>query len=562
MKYHIYKQGKSISIEIESKAINSGGEGKIYRIISPYDYHDYCVKIYNEQAHAVRNQNKIEYMVLNAPNNIDMHNIRICWPKHSLFDNQGNFVGFVMRLAFPHSRDLKILSIYHIGKTIEEKYPKHHDWHHRFELTSSKGVLNRIKMIHNWALAVEIIHETRKYVLVDVKPDNVLATADGRISIVDTDSFQINDTVNVYRGPVATPEYFSKFAKIIERQNKLQTEDCDNFALAVSFYKILIGSHPYSGFRLKPPYNTDEYADIASHIDAELFAFGNKTNYIEFLTSNNMHERFHSLPYLLRRMFDIAFTQQRNLPKASEWRHAFRQILNGQGNLKSNTIVKFDSTNNLEMKCLCVLVIDVSGSMNLCINSLNASIDKFIRDLRDGKSEFNECSKDTIELAIIQFDRDVKILMSPTLINEQTPIPILTVRGLTTNTFDALDAAIKIVEDRKYDYKQHGISYYRPWIVLLTDGNPNPLKIEQLNTYSAKITDDISNQKYTLTAIGIGEKIDKNILSMLSNGNYSVIDKSGFSKLFQFLSASLCVTNNNPQDDLLGHLEDSFSISL
>ena len=72
-----------------------------------------------------------------------------------------------------------------------------------------------------------------------------------------------------------------KFAKHIERQKRLQTVDCDNFALAVAFYKILIGTHPFSGFKLKPPYNTDEYADISSHIEAELFAFGNKTDYIE-----------------------------------------------------------------------------------------------------------------------------------------------------------------------------------------------------------------------------------------------------------------------------------------
>lgn len=563
MIYYIHRQGKDVAIETESAELSSGGQGKIYKICSPYEFKDYCVKIYKNKNHIDENKNKIQYMVLNQPKNIDMHNIRICWPQYSLYDNKGQFVGFVMRLAFPQSRDLKILSIHSIGKTIEEKYPKYPQWHNKFELTDSSGTLNRMKMLHNWALAVELIHETNRYVIVDVKPDNVLATADGRISIVDTDSFQINDGINVYRGPVATPEYFPKFAKHIERQKRLQTVDCDNFALAVAFYKILIGTHPFSGFKLKPPYNTDEYADISSHIEAELFAFGNKTDYIELLSVNNMHERYKTLPLILRTMFNAALTKQSKLPQAIEWKNAFKKVLNGQGNLKPNTDIKFNSIHNSEMKCLCVLVMDVSGSMKLCINSLNSALDKFIRDLRKGINGFNECSKECVELSIVQFDKDVKVLLSPSLVEQIHTIPLLTVRGLTTNTFEALDTAFNIVETRKNQYKELGISYYRPWIILLTDGNPNPLNNDVLNRYSNKISKDIASQKYMLTAIGIGEDIDKDILSMLSDGNYSIIKRGGFSRFFQFLSASISASDKGcPQDDLLGEIEESFSVEL
>ncbi|MBQ2980150.1 MAG: VWA domain-containing protein [Bacteroidaceae bacterium] len=565
MIYYIHRQGKDVAIETETKELSSGGQGKIYKISSPYEFKDYCVKIYKNKKHIDENKNKIQYMILNQPKNIDMHNIRICWPEYSLYDNKGQFVGFVMKLAlgFPKSRDLKILSIYSFGKTIKEKYPECKEWHDKFELTKSSGTLNRMKMLHNWALAVELIHETKKYVIVDVKPDNVLATADGRISIVDADSFQINDGANVYRGPVATPEYFPKFAKYIERQKRLQTIDCDNFALAVAFYKILIGTHPFSGFKLKPPYNTDEYADISSHIEAELFAFGKKTDYIEYLSINNMHERYKTLPLILRSMFKSALTNQSNLPMATEWKNAFKQVLNGQGAFKPHADVKFNSTPNSEMKCLCVLVLDVSGSMKLCINSLNEALDKFIRDIRKGVNGFNESSKECIELSIIQFDKDVKVLHYPSLVEQITNIPILTVRGLTTNTLCALDTAFDVVEKRKREYKDLGIPYYRPWIILLTDGNPNPLNQNELNKYASKISNDIAEYKYMLTAIGIGEKIDKNILSMLSDGNYSFIKQNGFSKFFQYLSASI----SNPDkccshDDLLGEIDDSLSIML
>ena len=70
-------------------------------------------------------------------------------------------------------------------------------------------------------------------------------------------------------------------------------------------------------------------------------------------------------------------------------------------------------------------------------------------------------------------------------------------------------------------------------------------------------------KKYIFTAIGIGTDIDKDILSKLSNGNYSVITKTGFSKFFQFLSASIsAVERKDPQEDLLGEIEESFSVEL
>ena len=50
---------------------------------------------------------------------------------------------------------------------------------------------------------------------------------------------------------------------------------------------------------------------------------------------------------------------------------------------------------------------------------------------------------------------------------------------------------------------------------------------------------------------------------MLSDGNYSLIKRSGFSNFFQFLSASISATGKvNPQNDLLGEIEESFSVEL
>lgn len=42
-----------------------------------------------------------------------------------------------------------------------------------------------------------------------------------------------------------------------------------------------------------------------------------------------------------------------------------------------------------------------------------------------------------------------------------------------TALVDAVDEAIDIVNNRKKWYKSTGQPYYRPWIILITDGEPN-----------------------------------------------------------------------------------------
>ena len=180
MEYQIYNNGKVTRIELATSEISSGGQGRIFKIQNPGFFHGYCAKIYKDANHASSNREKIEYMVVNKPTNKDMANIRICWPKYIIYNNQSEFCGYLMPLAFDGSRDLKIIEIYSVGKTIEQKYPKFPEWHKKYELDTPQGFINRIKMLHNWALATEIIHNSGKYIIVDLKPENVLATPDCR----------------------------------------------------------------------------------------------------------------------------------------------------------------------------------------------------------------------------------------------------------------------------------------------------------------------------------------------------------------------------------------------
>lgn len=556
MQYLAVGKGKKFTVELDEKPVNGGGQGNIFCISYPYDCSQYCAKIYKTGKHAKESENRLKYMVNNRPTYTEMQKIRICWPDYLLYDKDNVFVGYIMPLAFEDSRDLKIIETYTFNQTIAEKYPGFRQWN-KFDFSNSNGFVRRLQMLKNWALAVDIIHKTHKYILVDIKPENVLATENGLISIVDTDSMQINDGANVFKGPVATPEYFSKLSRQIQQQGGLQTTYCDLFALGVSFYKILTGTHPFSGFRLLPPYDTDEYCNIASHIDADLFAFGKNREYIEFLSEYNLHQRFLDLPSDIKSLFLRTFNSTTNYPSAEEWVNVLHAHIHKSGLRNPRSFQGEAPLTNTEARCLCVLVFDVSGSMATSEEAMNEAISSFVENLWLGVGGFSPASRDSVELGVIQFDSKPIVLRQPNLISSCSDAPILQVNNGLTNTAAAIDKAIHMVEQRKCHYKQVGIPYYRPWIVLVTDGNPDPYKESVMGHAVSKVKYGIQHKKFIFNAIGIGKKVDEEFLKAISSNNYKRISRKNFSSLFRTLSCSLnSLSKGFDNDDPLEGLVD------
>lgn len=303
-----------------SAQLGKGGQATVYKLSSPSIFKDDCVKIYLDISKFQRD--RIEFMIANPPHCSDVEStqFRICWPKTVVYDSSNRAVGYIMPLAFPKSRDLKILDFYAAGKSIADhrSFKDDRDWHNKYERYDKKGLVNRMKMMHNWALAVYRIHSVGRYVIIDIKPENILATSDGRISIVDTDSFQITNTSGamLFNGPAFTEDYFPKIAYTLKQNNRPFTIECDLFALSVIFYKILIGVHPYAGVIKKSPYT--ECNTIREAIENDLFAFGDRRSYLT-LPPNSIHNNLSNIPVSIQRMFSHAFAIKPQLPTAKEW---------------------------------------------------------------------------------------------------------------------------------------------------------------------------------------------------------------------------------------------------
>ncbi len=97
-------------------------------------------------------------------------------------------------------------------------------------------------MCFNLSAALSQIHSYGSYVLVDIKPDNIMIRPDGLISIIDMDSTEViaNGRL-IFPAQVATPEYtppeYGKSIRNIEKD--IIGETWDRFGIAVIFYRIL-----------------------------------------------------------------------------------------------------------------------------------------------------------------------------------------------------------------------------------------------------------------------------------------------------------------------------------
>ena len=208
-----------------------------------------------------------------------------------------------------------------------------------------------------------------------------------------------------------------------------------------------------------------------------------------------------------------------------------------------------ESAVNQEMKCLCVFVLDVSGSMRGArLEALNQGMKDFYSEIQGGEG-VSEKLIDQLEVAIIQYDEEVKTLRDPKLLDEEEIPPVLEERGSTTETVVAMEEAIRMVEERKAWYKETGQKYYRPWIVVMTDGEPygNRASQSDIDAISARVAADAAAKKYTMIGIGVGEA-NMDLLRKMC-GKALPLSGTKFTEFFKWLSNSLSTVSKSKEGE-------------
>ena len=203
---------------------------------------------------------------------------------------------------------------------------------------------------------------------------------------------------------------------------------------------------------------------------------------------------------------------------------------------------------NREERCAVVLVLDTSGSMagkriNLLNDAVHAFHDYIMAD---------PLVSTKVDIAIVSFSHFV-VWQDFVNANQFNP-PALRADGGTIISFP-LDVALDMVTKRKDTYRLNGISYHRPWIVLITDGTPEHDTDDSIDATSSRLRQAEDLRQCSLFTITCGEANQQETVNLLRdkiappNRPPKKTTEANFRELFNWLSNSLVAVSQSSPDD-------------
>ena len=188
------------------------------------------------------------------------------------------------------------------------------------------------------------------------------------------------------------------------------------------------------------------------------------------------------------------------------------------------------------------LVLDVSGSMaGAPIDELQAGVELFFKAIRE-----DEVAQHAAEIAIVTFGGGAQKKLDFLAISRQQ-VPNLYASG-DTPMGEAVSLALDLLEARKNEYRNAGVDYFPPWMVVKTDGQPT----DSIDLASTRIRDLVTARKLTVFPIAIGEGADLGQLSRLSPSRPPLkLQGLNFREFFLWLSRSVSrVSQSTPGESV------------
>ena len=201
--------------------------------------------------------------------------------------------------------------------------------------------------------------------------------------------------------------------------------------------------------------------------------------------------------------------------------------------------------------------LDTSGSMmGIPIKQLNMGLQNFVSSIKS-----NDDTRNSTDIAIITFGSKVDIVMPFGKISKEKGIPEIKASTTLTPIGEGILTALELLNARKEGYKEMGIKYFQPWLVVITDGAPQGPNAMQNMELAIKACNELeSDDKLVIFNIGVGNGVDFDLLKRLSlkRDEPISINSTDFGKLFEFLgSSSSSIVSSGMNDDALYTMDNS-----
>lgn len=191
---------------------------------------------------------------------------------------------------------------------------------------------------------------------------------------------------------------------------------------------------------------------------------------------------------------------------------------------------------NTSQRLPCILLLDGSGSMDGApIAELNAGL-----RLLEDELKKDDIASQRVQLLVIRFggNNDVEVVADWTDAMD-FEAPRLSADGVTPMG-KAVRVALEKLEEQKGRYKTNGIAYNRPWLFLITDGEPTDNDWQQAAAESRAAE---QANRVIFFGIGVGASANLDQLSQFSTRKPVRMEGLKFRQLFLWLSRSTSSTS-------------------
>lgn len=193
--------------------------------------------------------------------------------------------------------------------------------------------------------------------------------------------------------------------------------------------------------------------------------------------------------------------------------------------------------------------------VSLCIDTSGSMMGDKIRELVEGVNLFydtieaDDDAHDAAEISIVAFNTGASLIQDFASIERLERIDAIDPTGGTA-LGEGVNLALDTLEKRKSVYSGSGVLYYQPWLVLMTDGQPNG-DARELERAVQRVSEMVAAEKLTVFPIGIGADADMGVLARFSPQTGQPLRIRGlyFKEFFEWLSKSVSrVSRSTPGD--------------
>jgi len=217
---------------------------------------------------------------------------------------------------------------------------------------------------------------------------------------------------------------------------------------------------------------------------------------------------------------------------------------------------------NPNPRLACVLALDTSSSMSEVeggqsrIEALNDGFELFCREVAG-----DEIACKRVEVAVITFGMSARVATDFTEARDLHP------QRFSANGSTPMGAALNLAADeftrQKAAYKAADLNYFRPWLFVITDGQPTDGQV--FESAAQRICEMEAANGVNVFAIGVGDSADLNQLAKFSKMRAPMRLKGlSFQEFFLWLSASMATASRSkePSRDAEGNATSSEQVAL